>query len=71
MDVSKNTALTHLTCHNNKLSASALNKIFDDLPQGKKVNDGYYNQSTIYIYNNPGTNTCDKSIATNKGWRVQ
>lgn len=71
LDVSKNTALTELWCHNNNLSADALNKIFNDLPQGKKVNDGYYSQSTIYIYNNPGTNTCDKSIATNKGWRVQ
>lgn len=72
LDVSKNTALTYLHCENNNLSASALNKIFNDLPQGKKWNEyGQKKQSTISIGNNPGTNTCDKSIAENKGWSVQ
>ena len=71
LDVSKNTALTYLHCENNNLSASALNKIFNDLPQGKKWNEyGQKKQSTISIGNNPGTNTCDKSIAENKGWIV-
>ena len=69
LDVSKNTALTYLNCRDNNLSASALNKIFNDLPKGKKW-DGY-EQSTIYIGNNPGTDTCDKSIAENKGWIVR
>ena len=72
LDVSKNTALTYLHCENNNLSASALNKIFNDLPQGKIWYDVWGNkqQSTISIGNNPGTNTCDKSIAENKGWIV-
>ena len=71
LDVSKNTALTYLHCENNNLSASALNKILNDLPQGKKWNEyGQKKQSTISIGNNPGTNTCDKSIAENKGWIV-
>ena len=71
LDVSKNTALTYLHCENNNLSASALNKIFNDLPQGKKWNEyGQKKQSTIDIRNNPGTDTCDKSIAENKGWIV-
>ena len=70
LDISKNIALTsYLNCRDNNLSASALNKIFNDLPKGKKW-DGY-EQSTIDIGNNPGTDTCDKSIAENKGWIVR
>ena len=60
LDVSKNTELTWLYCDENNFSASALNQIFRDLPQ---VTSG-----TIYMGSNPGSNTCDKSIAKNKGW---
>ncbi len=63
IDVSKCTKLTHLGCWDNKLSSSALNKIFGDLPQ---VENGY-----IYIPGNPGSDTCDRSIAENKGWDVR
>ena len=62
LDVSKNTALTDLSCSRNNLTSAALNQIFRDLPQ---VTSG-----TIYMSGNPGTETCDKSIAENKGWRV-
>ncbi len=62
LDVSKNTKLTHLDCGDNNLTSSALNQIFRDLPQ--------VTSQTIYIRNNPGTETCDKSIAENKGWDV-
>ncbi len=62
LDVSKNTALTDLYCGENNLTSSALNQIFRDLPQGKTGN--------IFIYDNPGSETCDKSIAENKGWEV-
>ncbi len=72
LDVSKNTALTYLDCEDNKLTSSALNQIFRDLPQGKTWTEGYgyTEQSSIIIYDNPGSNTCDKSIAENKGWEV-
>ena len=60
LDVSKNTALTFLDCSSNNLTSAALNQIFRDLPQ---VTSG-----TIYMGSNPGSNTCDKSIAKNKGW---
>ena len=72
LDVSKNTALTRLDCEDNKLTSSALNQIFRDLPQGKTWTEGYgyTEQSSIIIYDNPGSNTCDKSIAENKGWEV-
>lgn len=59
LDVSKNTALNYLDCTNNNLSDSALNQIFNDLPQGG---------GEIIIKNNPGSETCKKSIAENKGW---
>ncbi len=62
LDVSKNTKLTELSCSSNNLTSAALNQIFRDLPQ---VTSG-----TIYMSGNPGTETCDKSIAENKGWRV-
>ena len=72
LDVSKNTALTRLNCEDNKLTSSALNQIFRDLPQGKTWTEGhgYTEQSSIFISRNPGTDTCDKSIAENKGWEV-
>ncbi len=72
LDVSKNTALTYLDCEDNKLTSSALNQIFRDLPQGKTWTEGHgrTEQSSIIIYDNPGSNTCDKSIAENKGWEV-
>ncbi len=45
------------------MDTNALNTLFYDLPvvSGK----------TIKITGNPGSSTCDTSIATNKGWTVQ
>lgn len=71
LDISKCTVLTRLECDDNSLSSDALNKIFNDLPKGKtweEYNNKY--QSTIYINGNPGTETCDWSIAKNKGWEI-
>ncbi len=62
LNVSGCTALTDLSCGRNNLTSAALNQIFRDLPQ---VTSG-----TIYMNSNPGTETCDKSIAENKGWWV-
>ena len=64
LDVSTNTALYLLSCHNNQLSAAALDALFGTLhsntiPDVSKV---------IKINRNPGTSSCDRSIATNKGW---
>lgn len=72
LDVSKCTALTDLRCDDNLLTSKALNKIFTDLPQGKTWVDeyGYKHDCWIYISNNPGSDTCNKSIAENKGWGV-
>jgi hypothetical protein len=72
LDVSGCTALTEVYCGSNKLTASALNSLFNSLPKGIswETESGYSRTSTIYIHGNPGTDSCDKSIAENKGWKV-
>ena len=47
----------------NNLSAQSINKIFTDLPSTTKT-------ATIDVRNNPGSATCDPSIATAKGYTV-
>jgi hypothetical protein len=66
LDVSKNTALTYLSCYNDQLTAGALNNLFGSLPVRTSF-DGAY----IAIFGNPGASTCDRSIAEAKGWSVQ
>lgn len=70
LDVSGLKALEYLDCSNNELSAEALNKIFNDLPQGKTwtYETGYKAQSEIEFYGNPGSKDCDISILEKKGW---
>jgi hypothetical protein len=45
----------------NQLTASALNALFASLPVRTP------NYGSIFIDGNPGTDTCDSSIAENKG----
>ena len=61
LDASNNNELTTLNCNNNRLSAEVLNGVFETL-NNKKV------KKMIYINNNPGTETCDRNIAVDKGW---
>jgi len=63
--VSKNTKLVSLACLYNKLTAAELNTMFNGLPT-RSVSDN----ATVYIYGNPGTATCNKKTATDKGWSV-
>jgi len=65
LDVSKNTSLLDLSIITNQLNGSALNLLFKTLRGGDSVFS-----KNIYIVDNPGTNDCDQSIATNKGWKV-
>jgi hypothetical protein len=60
LDVSRNTALTELHCRNNQLIADTLNALFSGLPAQP--------YGTILIEKNPGSSTCNRSIATEKGW---
>ena len=63
LNVSNNTKLRSIFCGGNQFSVSALNALFETLHS----NSGY---KTIYIRDNPGTNGCNQSIATAKGWVV-
>jgi hypothetical protein len=51
--------LRYLYCAHNQLDAPALNVVFAQLSRIT---------GNISIENNPGENTCDRSIATGKGW---
>ena len=63
LDVTKNIVLTkYLSVYKNQLSTEALNALF-----GALSNE---DSGTIFIRDNPGTNTCDQSIATKKKWIV-
>jgi hypothetical protein len=64
---SDNTELIFLDCNDNKFQATELDKIFTNLPDRSSMTDG----GDINIYNNDGTNTCDRSIATRKKWTVE
>jgi len=65
LNVTNNTKLQTFSCSDNQLSATALNNLFGTLHSNAAIMG-----KTIYIGNNPGTSTCDRSIATNKGWTV-
>jgi hypothetical protein len=68
LNVSGCTALKMLDCNSNQLSAGALNALFEALPARSSAD-----YARIYIGNNPGTDAdeCNRSIAVNKGWRVE
>jgi hypothetical protein len=61
--VSRNKALILLGCGNNQLTEEALNALLSGLPHPP---DGL-----IYIEDNPGSSTCNRSIATEKGWSLR
>lgn len=67
LDVTKNTVLQELDCRINHLTAAGLNALLGTLHSKTMNND----PKIIYIYGNPGTNYCDQSIATAKGWTVR
>jgi hypothetical protein len=65
LDVTKCPALRGLYCGRNQLTATALNTVFTALP-----NRSDRNYAPISIKDNPGTNSCNRAIAENKGWEV-
>ena len=75
LDVSNNTNLqSSLRVNDNQLTASALNALFESLPQGYRRWDSweqrYIYSHQISIFNNPGTNEANTSIASARGWVV-
>ena len=66
LDLSNNTVLEFLDCRSNNLSTEALNALFETLHDYSYPIFIYPKE--ILIDDNPGTDDCDRSIATNKGW---
>jgi len=65
LDMSSNCgALYNLQCENNNLTTEALNALFETLHENWVTRA----PKKIYIGNNPGTDFCDRSIATKKRW---
>ena len=64
LDVSMNTALIHLGCSLNQFSAETLNTLFGTLHSNP------ISGKNISIRNNPGSDTCNFGIATEKGWKL-
>ena len=56
-----------LNVSNNNMSASALNSMFDDLDP---ADPGGGQTPLLLVFNNPGSATCDPTIATSKGYVV-
>jgi hypothetical protein len=63
LDVSTNIVLNSLAVGANQFSGPALNALFGTLHTG--VGTKY-----ISFLLNPGTATCDRSIATGRGWTI-
>ena len=70
LDVRNNTELNHLECESNYLSETALNILFGTLHDKKNVWMDMFKDKYIYVDDNVGSKSCDKSIAENKGWKV-
>jgi hypothetical protein len=66
LKVSNNTALVIVNCNSNRMEANEINSLFHTLP----VNNSAVTK-IIDISRNPGTDACDMSIATTKGWTVR
>jgi hypothetical protein len=61
LNIGSNAALTRVSTPQNQLSADALNAMLTALPTVSV-------EAKIYIQDNPGTSTCNKTIAMVKGW---
>ena len=70
LNVQQNSSLLKLYCQSNNLSSGALNDIFENL-HNNSISDPDWGGKTVKIGNNPGTDDCNKTIATNKGWEVE
>jgi len=68
LDVRNNRKLENLYCNNNQLTAEALNTLFGTLHSTEVE---YFRGKIIFIDGNPGTNTCDRSIAERRGWKFE
>ena len=65
LNVSGCTVLNELDCSGNQLTTSGLNALFETLPDRS---DSF--NIRLKIDGNPGTDDCNRSIATNKNWYI-
>lgn len=68
-------SLYSISCAGNKLTACALDTIFQSLPsrliRGRiTISDSLYSMYDSTLFSNPGTSSCRDTIATNKNWLV-
>ena len=75
INVSNCEKLEIIVCTDNKLSEEALNTLLSALCVAVYEEDPYYMEfyefKQIYIGGNPGTETCNRTIAEKKGWKVE
>jgi len=62
LDIGSLTSLSNLSVHDNQLTTNALNNIFEQLPERIP------GTAFLTFANNPGSDTCNREIAINKGW---
>jgi hypothetical protein len=67
--VSKFIALKWSEFHSNQLTSSVLNALFASLPV-EDIRGKVFAEAWLECSDNPGYDSCDKSIASNKGWVV-
>lgn len=72
LDVSNSTSLRTLNCKNNNLGAVALNALFETLHSNDVIDRflGKVAKKELHISENPGIESCSRSIAVDKGWEV-
>lgn len=63
LDLSKNKTLIYAVCNDNLLTSGGLDALFATLLNNE--------QGNLFIAGNPGEELCDRSIATQRGWRVR
>lgn len=68
-------SLYSISCAGNKLTACALDSIFQSLPsrliRGRiTISDSLHSMYDSALFSNPGTSSCRDTIATNKNWLV-
>lgn len=60
--------LTQLDLRKNKLSADALNQLFDQLPDISNIEESVLQPKTLKVSGNPGVDDCNAKVAMKKGW---
>ena len=74
LTVGKGEKIDDIDCVHNKLSAAALNELFSAVCVAVYEQEieymEFFDFKCVYIGDNPGTKTCDRTIAEKKDWRI-